>query len=77
MPRSDRVQNTWIDGSVSYHLWCLNSVVSTVFAGQHVATFARQDVLVMSRATYLASHAATRSSKSSELASVIARVICS
>ena len=54
----------------------LHSVASTIFAGQHMATFARQDIPVMSRVTYLADHAATRSSQSSELASVIAGVIC-
>ena len=50
----------------------LQSVASTVFAGQHMATFAGQDVLVMSRATHLANLAAARSFKFSELATMVA-----
>ncbi|KAL9123770.1 MAG: hypothetical protein Q9217_006835, partial [Psora testacea] len=53
----------------------LQSVASTVFAGQHMATFARQDVLAMSRATHLADLAAARSFKFSELATVVALMV--
>ena len=41
-----------------------------------MATFARQDVLAMSRATHLADLAAARSFKFSELATVVALMIC-
>ncbi len=50
-------------------------MASTVFAGQHMATFARQYVLAMSRATHLADLAAARSFKFSELATVLALMV--
>lgn len=50
-------------------------MASTVFAGQHMATFARQYVLAMSRATDLADLAAARSFKFSELATVLALMV--
>lgn len=41
-----------------------------------MATFARQDVLAMSRATHLADLAAARSFKFSKLATVVALMVC-
>ena len=41
-----------------------------------MATFARQDVLAMSRATHLADLAAARSFKFGELAIVVALMVC-
>ena len=41
-----------------------------------MATFARQDVLAMSRTTDLADLAAARSFKFSELATVVALMVC-
>jgi len=50
-------------------------MASTVFAGQHMATFARQYVLPMSRAAHLADLAAARSFQFSELATVVALMV--
>jgi len=52
-------------------------VASTVFTGEHMATFAGQYVLVMSRVTHLAYLTTARSFKSSKPAAMIAFIVSS